>query len=427
MTNDHRPTLMALLKRETHILHTGLEGLPFFPALAEGSLPLAAYVNQLRALATVFGTFEHQLADSDEPALQVLQGYSESRFSHLLRDLGCFGSQMIPEVTTVKHTADDMAARIRLLSVEKPVALLGYAYVLHGTILGNRVHLPDVQKTFNLTGTGGASFYTGYGDQTDEQWAGFASLVNTAGEAGADTGVILAAAQEAFRLLHAIHAALFPLPSDADLNYFATSLNPEAGNHAVPADERGIRAAMAAAQTCREAYPYFDVRYGERGKRFADSDAAWLAALVELPPSDIITQVAWLGVVLASRGMPRITLEHQLSCLHEELIAADPDRQRKYDRLLAAITWLRNERIRQIPEKTAAELAEAFTAAIGLELAGTLRGTGMLIVSAVCDEKAGITEAVSSIEPWLTDSNRFPAGWIAAVRDTIAEAREMAA
>ena len=48
--------------------------------------------------------------------------------------------------------------------------------------------------------------------------------------------------------------------SDADLKYFATSLNPEAGNHAVPAAEREIRAAMAAAQTCREAYPYFYVR-----------------------------------------------------------------------------------------------------------------------------------------------------------------------
>jgi hypothetical protein len=59
----------------------------------------------------------------------------------------------------------------------------------------------------------------------------------------------------------------------------------------------------------------------------------------------MITQVAWLGGVLASRGMPRITLERQLFYLHEELIKAVPDRQADYDQLLVAVSWLEKERL----------------------------------------------------------------------------------
>jgi hypothetical protein len=330
---------------------------------------------------------------------------------------------MIPEIINVKRHADAMASRIRLLGIEDPVSLLGYVYVLQGTILGNRVHLPDIQRTFKVGRTNGAAFYAGYGDQTDECWALFATLMNSFDAVDETTGRILTSAREAFAFLEEIHTALFPLPAADGMIFTSTSLNPEAGNHAVPADEREIAAAIIAGRLCREEFPYFDERYGERGKRFTDSDASWLATLARLTPPLIISQVAWLGGVLASRGMPRITLERQLFYLHEELVKAVPGKQTDYDRLMEAMSWLKKERLRHISAEMFDSLCHAFATKTGNELGGKMKGTGSLIVSAVSDEKAGIAAAVPGIEAWLTDAGRFSAEWNTAVRETIARAR----
>jgi hypothetical protein len=47
-----------------------------------------------------------------------------------------------------------------------------------------------------------------------------------------------------------------------------------------------------------------------------------------------------------------------------------------------------------------------------------------LIVAAVCDQAAGIADAVASLLAWLTDAERFPPQWIAAVSRTLDQARE---
>jgi heme oxygenase len=421
---QHKPQiLMNRLKQETEALHRSLEKFPFFNALSNGTLPLASYVNQLRAFATAYGTLEHESTTIPEPSICAVLGAGESRFSHLLSDLACFGETMIPEIIKVKRHADAMASRIRLLGVEYPVSLMGYVYVLQGTILGNRVHLPDIQRTFKVGCTNGAAFYAGYGDKTDEYWAVFATLMNSFDAGDETAGRILTSAREAFAFLKEIHTALFPLPAADGMIFTSTSLNPEAGNHAVPEDEREIAAAIIAGRLCREEFPYFDERYGERGKRFTDSDAAWLATLARLTPPLIISQVAWLGGVLASRGMPRVTLERLLFYLHEELVRAVPDKQTDYDQLMEAVTWLKKERLRHISAETFDSLCHAFATKTDNELGGKMKETGSLIVSAVSDEKAGIAAAVPAIEAWLTDSGRYSAEWITAVRETIARAR----
>jgi len=417
---------MPLLKQETELLHQRLEKLPYFIALSNGTLPLASYVNQLRAFATAFGTLEHEIATIRDSSLRAVLGFGESRFSQLLRDFSCFADKMIPEIIEVKRHADAMAARIRLLGREDPISLIGYAYALKGTLLGNRVHLPDVQRTFNVDGGTGAAFYSGYGEGTDEHWTVFASLVNSFDTGAETTELILAAAREAFGHLEYIHTALFPLPSADDMALTATSLNPEAGDHEVPAGEMEIAAALEAGRLCREEFPYFDARYGERGKRFTDSDAAWLATLRRLMPPQIVAQVAWLGGVLASRGMPRITMERQLFHLHKELVRAIPGNKDQYDQLLDAMEWLHQERLRHIPTDVFDSLCRSFAARTINELGGNMKGTGSLIVSAVCDEKAGIGAAVTSLETWLTNAGQFSADWIAAVRETIAQARSAA-
>jgi len=69
---------------------------------------------------------------------------------------------------------------------------------------------------------------------------------------------------------------------------------------------------------------------------------------------------------------------------------------------------------------------DSFDRQVGSEWQRQLPRTGGLLAAAVADERAGITQAVPSIEGWMTEPSRFPAHWIAAVRTTIRTAREHA-
>jgi len=136
--------------------------------------------------------------------------------------------------------------------------------------------------------------------------------------------------------------------------------------------------------------------------------------------------VEWLGQVLGNRGIPRITLERQLAWLHGDLVAALPEQVDRFRVLLEASRHLERERCRKIPETGFQALADAFQEATVGELGGRFKGTGALIVSAVCDRCNGITGAVSSLVPWLSDPARFPPAWIAAVSQTCQAAMAVA-
>jgi hypothetical protein len=203
----------------------------------------------------------------------------------------------------------------------------------------------------------------------------------------------------------------------------ASLVNPDAGSHPVTHDPREIAAAAAAAERSFEEFPYFAERYGERGRRFGHSDGAWLAVVAEAAQEQVNAEVLWLGGLLSSRGMPQVMLERHLEFLHDELVRAAPERSEVYGRLLAAAEMLRRMRERQISAKRCRELADAFAARAAGEWSARLPHAGELLVSAAADERMGITQAVPAIEGWMTDPQRFPASWIAAVRDTLAEAR----
>ena len=57
-------------------------------------------------------------------------------------------------------------------------------------------------------------------------------------------------------------------------------LNSEAGQVPVPSDPIEIAAAVRANRIMWRAFPYLGFRYGERGKRFGNSDSASLSARV---------------------------------------------------------------------------------------------------------------------------------------------------
>ena len=206
----------------------------------------------------------------------------------------------------------------------------------------------------------------------------------------------------------------------------ATSINPTAGHHVITADARELSASERAGDRSWSAWTYYARRYGERGRMFTRSDSAWIATLGSYPASVVDRQISWLASVLASRGMPRLLLEEHLRVLHEELIAAVPERASEYVVLLQAADCLGAERDASMPERTLTALETRFREQLNGAGEDDLRA-GALIGAAIADEQAGVPRAVESLMEWLADPARFSAAWVAAVEQTLDDARRSAA
>ena len=187
-----------------------------------------------------------------------------------------------------------------------------------------------------------------------------------------------------------------------------------------------MRSIAQAADRCWQAFPYFEMRYGERGLRFARSDGAWLATLGQYEPDQIREQVRWLGRVLAARGMPTLLLEIQLDMLHEELVRACPEKHTEHERLRAVAAELRAARQARLDQTALCRLADDFDRAVGPAWSQRLPNIGRLLGAAVADELNGYSNAIESLQSWLRDESRFPAEWIAAVGTLVVEAQKLA-
>jgi heme oxygenase len=374
-------------------------------------------------MSVIHGTLDHELRYIQPTPVTTIYQARPSRLAHLRADLSAFDRSPVPDCLEAVRQSLNIAENIRRIRLEQPENLLAFMYVLEGTTLGNAVHYPDVVKTFGDRVAGATHYYEGYGEKTEEYWQEFRCAMNALPIDDSGREKLIRTAHMLFDMLEPLFLSFYPIKDDG-WGFTASMLNPEAGNHPVPGSESEIQAAVTAARRCREEFPYFDERYGERGKSFAKSDAAWIVTLILLPQGQFLSQLEWLGRVLGNRGMPRITLERQLDLLYEELLLAYPNQKNNFVGLHEAAEYLKSERLRYIPEATFQELARQFHIATDGEQQGKLKRTGALIVSAVCDETVGITEAVSSLVTWLTDQERFSTQWIEEVNKTVELARK---
>lgn len=417
--------ILNRLRAETRASHASVDALPFFAALHAGTLPRAVYITFLEAMTTIHETMEQAVATAVDPVLAVCWVDELQRLPLLQRDLDHFQAERTRTLSMPRLHAIMLAEQIALRERRDPASLVGYLYVLVGSALGGLVLRPQVARTFGLEGTGGLAYLTGNAQQTRGLWTTFTTTMNTTIQDPALQLRVVAAALEAFDGIEQLILALYPRTLKA-VAAFGSTLNPEAGTHGITTDPREIRAALRAGVRSWERFPYYEWRYGLRGRRFTRSDSAWLVTLAALPQDMVDRKIAWLGQVLAARGMPRWLLELHLEVLHEELNHAVPEHRDGYLRLLAAAHHLRQQRTAVVGEEAWQALETAFDAAVGAKWARQLPGCGGLLVAAVCDEAAGVHNAVASLAEWMTDPTRFPKYWVAAVRQTLAEARRLA-
>ncbi|WP_319575812.1 biliverdin-producing heme oxygenase [uncultured Desulfobacter sp.] len=408
--------VMVRLKTETSAYHAKFESLPYFESLIAHQLPLACYVNQLRGLSIIHSVLETEIANTDSEIVAAVWEDGLRKLPLLKEDLDFFKPRVIPDDRTVVDAALAMTQHIRLRQVENPVSLLGYLYVLEGSTLGNSMHQPDIIQTFCLGGLNGCAYYTSYADKVRDNWNRFTEKMNQALDDPSLHDNVIESAHEAFAGLKTLYEALYPLtPGDTHI----TRINPEAGNHPMPEDEREIEAALAASQKAWDSFTYYRECFGERGKRFSDSDICWLATLHQFDADTVKKQVDWLSRLLAGRGMPTVMMEYTLKCLHQSLVAAIPENEDRYAVFLTVADELRRQRTRRLPETQQKIIIEEFENQVGSKLSRMNTNVPQLILSALIDEENGFEGASSILEKWYTDRDCFSEKWIKAVNHTI--------
>lgn len=212
-----------------------------------------------------------------------------------------------------------------------------------------------------------------------------------------------------------------------NLGNHITSLNPEAGNYPITTNPLEISVSIRSGMICWDMFSYYEHRYGERGRRFARSDAVWLVSVSELPEQIATEQVKWLARYLAIRGMPTYTMEVQMR-LHYKLLSEKlPEYEVRYRKFLKAADELKAIRNKFIDDSLFEKSNELFAKNLDLMSLSyssdvlPVKNTGLLIASSLADAGNNIPDAVASLKNWLTDDSRFPAGWIDAIRKTYSD------
>jgi heme oxygenase len=416
----HNHRLSQLLKQTTTPHHIKVQKLPFFLALVDGTLSLSSVLAQLQAMSIVHGVAEEEAARAEPTPITACYLAQPSRASHLLADLATHAPlgtvRCPPKVASLAH---QIADQLRAWRVKKPAAFTAAIYVLWGTTLGNWSHVPDVQRL--LGGKDMLRYYRGYGSQTATKWGELTRALDGLDTTMDDRAEMQQAVARIFELLEQLFLELHPLADEA-AQPSGFMLNPVAGTYPIPDDPVEIEASLAAARAYMDETPYIERRYGEKGRRYTESDTAWLATLCELPLAALLQQLNWIARLRAGYGMPTHVTERQVELLVDALLVARPDRADRYQKLRDAASEMKNVRLSRLNQQQTDELLEQFEREVS-GLPDRLENCGILAISAVIDELAG-TESSSRLNDWLLDPERFSPAWIAAVKTLERQTRE---
>lgn len=408
--------LRSYLKRKTLVPHSRLETLPFFQALQAGSLPIVPIVNFLRCMAIVHAVLEREFSQVTNPQFTRLGGHATPKVPLLAADLDTLGSESVPSIAGAVHAALDCAAEI-LSNAHNPLSLVGALYVLEGSQNGALFLKQAYARCLSLHEER-LTYFGCYGDATAAHWQVFEGLLNSLELDEEGITLVGASAVGCFDWIEKICTALYPY-SEQSLQAHVTTINFEAGDHAMPQNPAEIALALRAAKNAWEQYPYLDQRYGDRGKRFTNSDSCWLVALARMPAETVTKNLEWLRTVLAGRGIPTVILERHLRLIQGALAVEFQDQvetRTSFDQFLSGL-----EAERQPMAGGIAHLVKQFDLRFRVCAGLKVSSAAELIVSAWIDERSGIRGALASVHDWFADSERFSDEWIANVNEFVTQ------
>ncbi len=406
---DSPPSLHALLKAETAEIHERLETRPFFQALRAGTLPPLAIVSFLRSLAIIHAVLEREITTASNTEVAALGTLAPSKVPLLIADLEALQGDPLPSVAPAVQVALDCAADL-LAGAHDPLSLVGALYVLEGSQNGG-VMLKRSYATCLQVTPEQLSYFGCYGSSSASHWQSFTHQMNQAARTSDQAQAVVRSAIRCFEWIDKISLALFPY-DERDLRHHVAAINFEAGDHTMPQDPREIALALRAGRAAWDRYPYLELRFGERGRRFTNSDSCWLVALTRLPADAATKSLEWLRSVLGSRGIPTVILEEHLRAIAGALAAEFPDQPRlavQFDRFLAA---REAERASIAGEDTLVSIIDRFDLRLNSVAGLRVAAAAQLIASAWIDERNGIPGALAATRSWFVDAGRFSPDWV---------------
>lgn len=299
------------LRESTAKLHTQVEKTDFFSRLITGRFMKSEYVTYLRCFSILHGVLENLIARSEYLVLARIWRDDLRKLSLLEQDLhDLVGNTVTADATAPTRASLKFVAELRQWALHSPARLLGCLYVLEGSTNGAPFICAAVEDTLGLEGGAGVRYLSNYGNDQPAHWHEFKNRLNAVIPTEDIFREVEEGALATFSALKKI-AEAFDVQSNALLQ--VTAINPEAGSHRIPQDPEVLRLARIATENCLNAMPYVKARYGSRGERYAHSDGAWLASLIDLPVKVASRQLDWLSKLLSSLGMPRALLARHLT------------------------------------------------------------------------------------------------------------------
>lgn len=410
--------LLADLRAATKHIHEHLETLPYHLALIKGELPKVSALCYLRALATLHAPLESALRSPNSSELSDLFESCGPKLPAILADLKTLHDPEgvpSPSLTGAAAAACSFANSI-ITRLNDPFHLAGVLYVLEGSQSGG-VQLKQLYAQVLGVQPDALTYFGFYGNQTRSKWRSFTEKLAVLHLTPEQTASVIAAATTSFESIETILRALYPY-SDNDLVFHVSALNPEAGDHPIPQNPKELEFSLRAGKRAWKKYDYLEKRFGERGKRFTTSDSCWLVALSQLSQEATTQSLKWLRKVLASRGLPTVILEYHLREIQNEMKADGYNSLTiaSYDGFLAA---LESERNSSFDSEMLAAVIHKYDAVFKSAPGEKVDHAAELIVSAWLDGKAGVPEALSSLQKWLTDTNVFSPNWVNAVEEIV--------
>ncbi len=197
-------SITQYLKAETWDLHNIAENHRFQKALVRGELPQRLYVRLLGQMLVVHSALEEGLRAwaPVEPAIYGVVSEDYFQRPRLHQDLEYFGAD--PEGVEPVLATEQLIQRIHRDTEERPIALLGYLYVLEGSNNGARIIAKRVARAYGLEAGWGTAFLDPYGSAQRERWAAFKRDMDAQPFSPTDQEDLVEAAQATFVAVTAI-------------------------------------------------------------------------------------------------------------------------------------------------------------------------------------------------------------------------------
>jgi len=409
------------LREATRSRHDAIEELAFFRRLRNHELPRQSVISYLRGLGIVHATLETSLVRCAGDSFGPWKKDHHAHGEELRATLAAAEAAGVPDIPRAIDAAIRIADHI-IGHAQHASTLLGHLYVLEGSQRGGQVLRRHFAAALELSDEQ-VVYFPGDTQRIEQRWATFKQELDDMALSDDDEHRLIEAAKTAFDGIAELAMAAFPF-EPAELRHRVTAINPEAGRHAMPQSDTEIARALRCAAAAWKRYPYLEARYGERGRRFTQSDSCWLVSLYDMDEAVVVKSLRWLRGVLAGRGLPSCILVSHLQVIDEDIRRDDAQRAGQARGFRTVINHFQAECDIYLPPAVGRDLTERWQQTLDACAGPHTANAAELLIAARVDTAIGMAEAWKNTAAWFRDPARFSSEWIAAVEALADELEE---